>query len=166
MVDIPKGLPPEDGSGGSSTTKLEGLARSLVTSMESLRGEYKLLRTEMVADRKDSRNRDLWLAFSVFLDVILTVVVTIFAVQANHASDKASKATSVAAESLRTQKITCEAGNDSRKGARELWTYVLEFSAKNNPNQTDAEKSQAETFRRYVNTVYADHDCNDLEKKP
>lgn len=142
------------------------LASTLVNGMTELKEEITKLNTKVDKKEISSKKRDGWLTVSVALDVILSIVVGILAHQATTTSRKAEAATSVAAESIRTQKLTCDAGNESRRLQRQLWNYVLEFSAENNPAQTEQEKAKNETFRTYVNTTYADRDCSNLNIIP
>lgn len=140
-------------------------ADALIATMTSFTESVKQLnaradRQERRADKSD--RRDKIIAFSLVLDFLLTIGLAISATESHSASEQAKKATSVAADSLRTQKLTCITGNESRRLQRELWNYVLEFSA-NTQTQTDIEKQRTADFKTYVNSTYADKNCDDLK---
>ena len=164
--------------------------QGLAVSVGELKTEFGKIETKLKsaedlaaeADKKSNTNRlMIWGTIaSVVFDLLLTLVIFLVADDANDASqkateasqkatmaaDKASEATSAANESLRTQKVTCEAGNVSRKLNRDLWDYVLSFPPADGEPRTSEEEARTETFRTYISTVFADRDCENLGEKP
>lgn len=59
----------------------------------------------------------------------------------------------------------CENANESRQAARALWGYVIDVSAVSNPSPSADQQRVIESFRAYVNEVYAPRDCTDLSRK-
>lgn len=129
-------------------------AASLERSMDSLGNQIHAL----TKYGRQSR-RLIWsLAASLLLDLVLSVIVWVVAVQANHASDLAAEATSVANQNHQAQVTTCVASNEARAATVQLWNYVLDLSTK---NELGADKhKQIDDFRVYVNTTFAQRDCN------
>ena len=66
---------------------------------------------------------------------------------------------STATQNTETQRLTCESGNQARAAQRQLWGYLFELSAQQNPDQTAEQKAQVAKFKAYVDTVFADRDC-------
>lgn len=106
------------------------------------------------------RNRSMirWLAVSLLLDLVLSAVLGVVALQANSASDRATEATSTAAQNQQNAKIGCEAANQGRTAQIQLWGYVLDASMQN-PKLTAAQRAQLEGLRTYVGQVFAQRDC-------
>lgn len=170
---------------------LESVMVGLTTQVKALNARADKIDqalTNLDESDKKGKKRDIWLGISVVIDVILSIALGIVSYQANEtsnkatkasiaaasasdkatlASDKATEATSVAAESIRTQKVTCEAGNISRKLNRDLWDYVLTVSAAQSPTpQTPEQLDRIENFRTYITTTFADRDCSNLQQVP
>lgn len=61
-----------------------------------------------------------------------------------------------------TQKQNCINTNEARQGNLVLWKVIL---AANAAKQTPAQKRQAVLFNTWIDKLYAQHDCNDLNKK-
>lgn len=115
------------------------------------------------------RNRRLirTLAVSLVFDVILSVFLGVVAIQANTASNKASDATSVAAQNRVNARIACEVGNQSRAAQIQLWGYVISLaSTRDKPPPTPQELARIKKFEAYVNVVFQARDCNDLTAVP
>lgn len=106
------------------------------------------------------RNRAMiWgLVISLAIDLVLSVILGVVAVQASSASRAATEATSASAQNRQNAQVTCEVGNESRRLQTQLWTYVLDLTSKA-PNPTPAQKQQVAQFRAYINQVYAPRDC-------
>lgn len=123
-------------------------AARLHDTMADLRDEIGALRTYGRHNR-----RYIWgLIVSLLLDLILSIVVAFFAVQATEAS-------SLANQNRQTQRATCEAGNQARAVSRQLWNYVLDLSSKTPENQAPERKQRIEQFRQYMESAYAQRDC-------
>lgn len=123
-------------------------AERLEGSMNELAGEVNALRTY------GEHNRHM--IWGLIAAILIALASAGFAVAA---SVQAKDATSQARQNTVNAKITCEAGNESRRLAKQLWTYVLDLSSQN-PNLTAYQKKQIALFRGYIETVYAPRDCN------
>src|SRR4051812_28903884 len=103
-------------------TDLVAAAERLDTSMNELAGEVKRLR------QYGEHNRHM--IWGLIVSIALSLVMGGVAISA---SQQAKQATSQAARNAENAKITCEAGNESRRLGKQLWTYVLDLSSEN-PN--------------------------------
>jgi hypothetical protein len=130
-------------------------AAGLQTSMDGLRCEVSGLR------HQNSRNRHfiVALAVSLALDIIVSVALAVVAVQAHRASNRASDATSQAAQNRQAQVTTCKASNASRQVASQLWYYLLD-AIDADPHETGQAKAQVKMFRVHVQKAYAQRDCS------
>ncbi len=122
-------------------------ADRLSISMQGLREEIVGLRSY------GERNRRLiWgLLVSLALDLILSIVVAVVAVQAAETSSAAS-------QNRQMQISSCEAGNQARMVSTQLWNYVLDLSERN--IQTPEQRQRIAEFRQYMTTSLAPRDCS------
>lgn len=122
-------------------------AQALTSSLDALSGELE------AANRFGRRNRRMiwWLAVSLLLDVVLTVVVAVVAVEVNHASDKAAQVHS-------QQVATCLSTNEGRKLNVQLWDYVLSIPP-SRPRTEEQDKRIAD-FRVFLHKTFAPRDCS------
>lgn len=134
---------------------LSTLAGTLAGNVERLRRSVDAL----AASQRRVKAAVVGIIVALVLVVALGVVVAVVAVQASNASQQAKDATSLAQRNEESAKVTCEVGNESRKLAKQLWTYVLDLSSEN-PDLTAQQKKQIAAFRGYINTVYAPRDCS------
>jgi hypothetical protein len=125
-------------------------ARRLADSLDGVRRELREVKEQ------GRRNRHLiWgLAVSLLLDVTLTVVVALVAVQAHSASSTASQA-------YASNQALCTATNTARVQQVELWTYLLNLTK---GPETPAEKKVIGEFTAYLHKVFAPRDCARLGK--
>lgn len=131
-------------------------AENLQGSMDALRGDVRHLNE--YGQRSRHMIWGLW--GSLALDVVLSVVLAVVAVQAHNASSKATHATSQSNINRQTQVTTCKSTNQARATAEQLWIYVIDQSEKVNP-QLDAEgQRQLELLRARVKMAYAQRDCS------
>jgi hypothetical protein len=129
-------------------------AERLEASMNDLAGEVRELRTYGQHNRV--------MIWSLVAAILIALVSAGFAVAA---SLQAKDATSQANRNAENAKITCEAGNESRRLQTQLWTYVLDQTA-TNPELTAQQKKQIAAFRGYIATVYAPRDCDNSPTIP
>lgn len=127
-------------------------ATALGSTMTNLSTDIRDLRAE---SRKSKRLIRL-LGVSVGFDLLLSVALGAIGATAHQASDRATEA---AAATATAQYETCLAGNESRKGQRELWGYILQLSSQGDASQTEAGRQRLEDFRAYVERVFAPRDC-------
>lgn len=124
-----------------------------------------------VEDIKDygRHNRKLirWLGCVAVVLLLLVGSVIWVAYNANEASDKANAASqraeaaaSVADQNGRTQVATCEASNETRAEATELWNSVLDVIASNSDSPQN--KAFVAEIRGKVAVTYAPRDCSKL----
>jgi len=124
-------------------------ADRLQDSMTDLRADMSTLQAYGQHNR-----RYIWgLVVSLALDVALSIVVAVFAVQASEAS-------SLANQNRQAQRTTCEAGNQARAVSIQLWNYVLDATKDDPRNQTPERKALIAKFRTYMESAYAQRDCN------
>lgn len=128
-------------------------AERLQGSMTELQSEIGTLRTYGQHNR-----RYIWgLIVSLALDVALSIVVAVVAVQANEAS-------SLANQNQQAQRTTCEAGNQARAVSVQLWNYVLDATKDDPRNQSPDRRALIAKFRTYLESAYAQRDCNSPTK--
>lgn len=123
-----------------------------------LEGSVTELTEEIAALRVYSQRsrRFIWgLAISLILDVILSFVVVVVAIQAKDAN-------TLAEANRQSQISTCEANNQSRQVAANLWNYVLDAAARTPENQTTERKQQLADFRAYMLSAYTPRDCSKI----
>jgi hypothetical protein len=138
---------------GDERARVFAAAERLQDSMTDLRTDVSMLRTYGQHNR-----RYIWgLVVSLVLDLALSIVVAVFAVQASEAS-------SVANQSRQAQRTTCEAANQARAVSVQLWSYVLDATSKEPQNQTPERKAQVAQFRTYMESAYAQRDCASATK--
>lgn len=101
------------------------------------------------------------IAGAVVLAVVVVVLTGLWRRTA-HVADEANRATSTAAQAIRSQQITCQASNDARALNRNLWGYVLSEAVKSNPGGA----KQIEQFRAYIAKTFADRDCTAVVPTP
>lgn len=142
-----------------------------VVTAQALTGALNGLTDRLDAVRQGSEERDKALArtvrrnrrmitvtaASVLLDIALTVVVSIVAVQAHSAS-------SSAAQTKNASVVACQESNVTRAQETGLWTHLVQVSeAGPHPGQTPAQlrknAQQASAFLAYVGQVFKARDC-------
>lgn len=129
-------------------------ADELIGSMGDFQAEVAALRAY------GKRNRALiWMTMvSVSLAAASSVALGWVAIKADRAAQAARHATSVAAESIRKQVLSCEVGNEQRRAQRELWDYVLKISA-DDAKGDKAKAARRVDFRVYLTKTLAPRDC-------
>lgn len=114
--------------------------------------------TDQLADVKKTVRRGKLIAIGIIagltLDVALTVVVSITAVEA---SDAGARANATVAQLHSTQVSACESGNQTRAQEIALWTHLADLSitAKTTPAQRKADDS----LLAYIRKTFAPKDC-------
>lgn len=104
------------------------------------------------------RNRRMiWgLIVSITLDLILTVIVAVFAVEAHDASASATQTRNATI-------VSCQATNVARAQNEQLWTFVLGLVGVPHPGETAAQKEQgAKTLaalRAQVDKTFSPRNC-------
>lgn len=132
---------PADRRGDPVTT-----ARALTKSLDALSARLEALTSYGLHNRRMIRG----LVVSLALDVVLTVVVTYVAFQAQHASDNATRA--------RAQQVTaCQSGNAARAVQIQLWDYILALPPTH--TLTAAEIKQRADLKTYLHKVFVPRDC-------
>jgi hypothetical protein len=102
--------------------------------------------------------RMIWgLIVSITLDVLLTVVVAVFAIQAHDADASATAARQIAAVAQQADRNLCLSSNVSRAQQLGLWDYLFTLAG---PAKTkEGAKLDAE-FLHHVATLFAPRDCS------
>lgn len=98
---------------------------TLPAALKDVRDELRRLN----ADGRRNRHLIRWLAVSLALDVILTVVVAVFAVQAHDATAAAQGARQYAAAVHSSQVAACRIGNQLRSKEVQLWDHLAAISS-------------------------------------
>jgi hypothetical protein len=138
----------------TETDPLAAAAR-LETSMDNLAAEVARQADEV--ERQDVYGRhNRQLIWGLVASVLFSLAMGAVAISA---SLQATQATSAANRNAENSRITCEAGNESRRLQNQLWTYVLDLSSRN-PNRTIQQQKQIAQFRAYIATVFAPRDCD------
>jgi hypothetical protein len=103
--------------------------------------------------------RMIWgIIVSLVLDLVLTVVVAVFAIQAHDANSYARAARAVAAVAQADNRDLCEAGNAARAQQLGLWTYLLSLAPAPGPQQ----QALRVKFRAHLSQVFQPRDCGTL----
>jgi hypothetical protein len=106
-----------------------------------------------------SRHMIIALAVSLCIDVALTIVVAVFAVQAHDASDSAVAARLTAAVAARDNRALCLSGNVARAEQIEPWEDLLALSK---PPKTAAQKRLVDEFVAKLHKIYEPRDCSHI----
>jgi hypothetical protein len=137
-------------------TELRRQAAELSSQVEGLSGSVSALARKQRLDRTL-----LQFAFvAILLNVVALGLITVVAVRADQASERADSAYAIGEANKRAAQLTCEANNQSRASQVELWTYVLSLSAQANPSPTREQALRLAQFRTYVEKVFAARDCS------
>ena len=124
-------------------------------SAQELTGALTKMTTELAKANAYARRtrRRLWFTIvSVVLDVALTVIVAVLAVQGNHSSHAAESA-QVASRNL------CLAGNTARREQEDIWLYFLGLVG---PGKTPAAVHAEALLRGKLHQDLAPRDCTAL----
>ena len=150
---------------GSLKQEAIDAARGLTETLRGTAGELAAMRRELAAMNvygKHNRRLIAGLAISFALDLLLTVIVAVFAIQAHDASSQAHVAASLAAQNHASALKFCRAANVSAEAQVRLTTY---FVAITQP-PPGAPGAQAVTTRArdaallvYVRRSFAPRDC-------
>jgi hypothetical protein len=142
--------------GDDASGDLVAVAQALTASMDGLAQQVGVLNAQVDAQESyGHRNRRMiWgLVAALFLIAVLTVAVAMVAVQADHASGKATQ--------VRTQQISaCVSSNEVRANNKRLWDYL--FSLPPTKPRTTEQDTQIQNFRAFVNKTFAPRDCSKI----
>lgn len=149
-------------------------AQRLTAALEGVEGRLgeAVAATERASRERDDalakygrRNRQLiWTAIaSVAVDILLSVVVTLFAVQAHNASESAKAATMRSQHAAASNLALCRASNVARHQQIELWDFLLSLG--NRKHQTQRQKTNITVFEKRLHIIFAPRDCVALGKK-
>ena len=130
------------------------VARRLASAVEALG-----VKVENLAAYGHRNRRMIWgLIISIVLDLALTVVVAVFAVQAHDANTAAVAAS-------QSELALCQAGNIARAQQVKLWTHLLSLPpAPGSPPRTKAQQQEIAAFGAYVQSIFHPRDCKHLGK--
>lgn len=127
------------------STQVEGLSASVSALARKQRLDRTLVQVAFVA---------------ILLNVAAMALISVVAVRADHAAQRADSAYAIAESNRAAARLTCEANNQSRASQIELWTYLLGLSAELNPSPTREEALRLAQFRTYVQRVFQPRDCS------
>jgi hypothetical protein len=131
---------------------------------EALTGTREQVAALTAAVRR-SRRHIVALAVSLLLDVALTVVVAIFAVQAHSASDRATRADVSVTQLHASQVAGCQAGNQQRAEQIGLWEHIYSL-AKSGKKLTAAQRRADNALIAYIRKTFAAKNCAVLYRLP
>jgi hypothetical protein len=141
-------------------TGTERVAQGLTAALERMAAELAATRADLEAARKASEDRDEALRrygrknrrlvvttlASLAVDVVLTVALALFAVQAHHVA--------VSSRNL------CLSVNAARAQQLGLWSYLISISRK--PATAD-DRARVAEFEQHLRVVFAPRDCNNVK---
>lgn len=144
-----------DGKNGDAPADALEAAARLEATMLGLSSDLRFLRIY------GRRNRLLIQIVGVVIALMLLMGVSLLHAtdRANEAASDAKAASSAATQVRLSQRVTCEAGNETRELSRQLWTYILDATA-HGPGVSAEKKRQIADFRAYVNATFAARDCD------
>jgi hypothetical protein len=130
-------------------------ARALTGELSAFRGEVAALAVAV----KRSRHYIFWLTVSLIVDVALTVVVAVFAVQAHDANTSAIAARAAAAVAAQDSKALCTSGNVARAEQIEPWEILIHLAK---GPETSAQKHEIAVFTADLRRIYAPRNCSHI----
>jgi hypothetical protein len=137
-------------------------ARSLTDALGGVQSELQRLNQRV----SRSRHMIVALAISLAIDLALTIVVAIFAVQAHDASDRATSATAsavhatqVAGHAYASNYALCQASNTARHQTVGVWKHLLDEAG---PPKTPAARRFEASFIAYIQRTYRARNCKAL----
>lgn len=106
--------------------------------------------------RADSRRRRqvAILAFSIVLDLVLTVGLFVVSVRTQHIAEQADN-------NKQALLRNCETGNEARANNKKLWGYILSIPS-TDPSTPERDKRIAD-FKQFIDTTFAPRDCSKIE---
>jgi hypothetical protein len=133
-------------------------AGQLSSSLDAMAGELRRLNSR----ERVNRRMIVSLAVSLALDLVLTVIVAITAVQAHNASTRATDASAAAEHASASNTALCQASNTSRAQQIDLWNFLLSLGK---PPATAAERKVISGFRAYLDRDFAPRNCAALGRR-
>jgi hypothetical protein len=130
-------------------------AKGLTDALKGVRDELQRLNERV----SRSRHMIFALALSLCVDVALTVILGLVAVQAHDASNQAASATSQARHAYASNFALCQASNTSRRQTIGVWDTLLGDLGK---PKTQAARVFEQSFKAYLARTYAPRDCKSL----
>lgn len=134
-----------------------GAHSEAVTTAQALTGALDHMAAELTQVRAyGRRTRRISTALAVFgvFDILLTVLVTIFAVQVHDATTQAS---ATVAELHKTQIAACQVGNQTLAKQILLWDHIAALSI--TPKTPPKQRKEDEQLLAFVRQTFAPRDC-------
>jgi len=136
-----------------------GTAQNLTQALKTMSE-----RLDAAVARERRTRRIAWgLVVSVTLDVLLTVILALIAVQAHNASNSASAASMRAAHASASNLALCRASNVSREQQVQLWVHFYDLAA--HKGLTPAQKKADKQLIAYIESVFRPRNCAALGRK-
>jgi hypothetical protein len=130
-------------------------AKNLTGALQEIGGQV----ASLTAAVRRSRHLIIGLAVSLCIDVALTIVVAVFAVQAHDANASAIAAKDAAGVAAQDNKNLCLSSNVARAQQIKPWQDLLALSA---PPRTAEQKHLIDLFLADLATIYAPRNCNHI----
>lgn len=134
------------------------VAQRLTQTAADWRAEAQELRQELSQQTQygHTNRRAIWgLVISIVMDVALSVVVAVLAVQAGNNSSATER-------NHDTQVATCEAANQSRRDNQALWNFFITLAVPDVSKAPPATQEAVAKLERKLDLTYAQRDCAKL----
>ncbi len=139
---------PADRQALEAAKGLKGALEDIGTKIDGLSGAVRRSKHMIVA-----------LAVSLCIDVALTVVVAVFAVQAHDANASAIAARDAAAVAAKDNQALCLSGNVARAEQVKPWEILIGLSK---APRTAAQKREVNVFIADLHKIYEPRDCSHI----
>ena len=154
--------PPDPNTALGAAQTLADALNGLSARLDTVKSDSEERDRSLEVYGKANRHR-IWLTYGLLaVDVLLTIAVAFFAVQAGDADRRAESASAravvanAADSALHAAQISgCQAGNAERAGELALWTYLFHASTPGTPAQQKA----VALFMQKVDKTFAPRDC-------
>lgn len=156
---------PQDAAVPPAARETVDAADRLTAALAAMTGQLEAVNKRLdLAEKAAKRSRRIiaGLVVSLVLDITLTVLVTVFALQAHNASAEAS----ATVQQLHASEIeSCDASNQTRLQEIALWSHLASVSRPSptaTPAQAAASKKAVQQFLAYVVRVFSPRNCAHL----
>lgn len=134
---------------------------ALLEAAERLEALVPDLRCDIADLRRENRRNRRWIYAVAVTGLVLILAVVGFVFSYVHADSAYDKAVTV----QQYQRSSCQSSNAARKGSRDLWNYVIDFSVENSKEpQTRKDRANIAELKRVINSSLADRDCSQVAK--
>jgi hypothetical protein len=135
-------------------------AQALTSALEGMSGQL------AAVNKRQDRQRHviIGLAVSLLIDVLLTVIVAVFAVTAHDASEASRQNGATLAQLHASEVASCQGGNQTRSKEIALWEHLYSLGV--NSSTPPKVRREDNELIAYVKGVFAPRNCKNLFKLP